>query len=534
MCLFSRSRLPPALFLLIGVNAWSAGPFFNILDYGARNDGSAPATEAIRSAIQAAKAAGGGTVYIPAGKYVTGPVELVSNLVFHLNAGATLRFPATRLPFTKGRVQGIECLTPVPLIGGRNLENVAITGRGVLTTDNAEWLKLMGRAQASGSDPGSAFGPAWERLLQLLELRKPVPEEEYLKAAPELRPSFVRTMDSRNILIEGVHFVGSSMWTIHLLYSDNVVIRDVMIETYPGVHTDGIGIDSSRNVRISNCYIDTGDDGIVLKSGKDADGLRVNRPTENVSITNCTVHHAHGAVTLGSETSGSIRNVVASNITCQGTEKGVRLKSRRGRGGTVEDVRFDQWTMEDVGTAIDVTNFYIMEGEVRTSQEPVSDRTPVFRNIAISNMTINRSRVAISIEGLPEMPISGLRISGVIASAKSGMKAYNTLALELDHVQVNADSGPAFLVRDSKALELDAVSTRKPLAETPVIRLDRCPGAIVRGSRAFPGTGTFLSVAPGEMKSVVLEGNTLGSARKPAEEAAKNYWPTPEAATKVN
>ena len=308
----------PALVLLIGAHAWSAGPF-NILDYGARNDASAPATEAIRSAIQAAKAAGGGTVYVPAGQYVSGPIELVSNLVLHIDAGATLRFPATRLPFTRGREQGIECITPVPLIGGRNLENVTITGRGVLTTDNAEWLKLMSRQRASSADPGSAFGAAWEHLLQLLELRKPIPEEKYQKAAPELRPSFVRTMDSKNVLIEGIHFVGSSMWTIHLLYSDNVVVRDVIIETYPGVHTDGIGVDSSRNVRISNCYIDTGDDGMVLKSGKDADGLRVNRPTENISITNCTVHRAHGAVTLGSETSGSIRNVVASNITCNGT-----------------------------------------------------------------------------------------------------------------------------------------------------------------------------------------------------------------------
>jgi polygalacturonase len=518
------------LVLLIGANAWGAGPF-NILDYGARNDGSAAATEAIRAAIQAAKAAGGGTVYVPAGKYVTGPIELVSNLVLHIDAGAVVQFPATRLPFTRGREQGIECLTPVPLIGGRNLENVTITGRGVLTTNNAEWLKLMGRARPSGSDPGSAFGPAWEHLLQLLELKKPIPEEEYQKVAPELRPSFVRTMDSKNVLIEGIHFVGSSMWTIHLLYSDNVVVRDVIIETYPGVHTDGIGVDSSRNVRISNCYIDTGDDGMVLKSGKDADGLRVNRPTENVSITNCTVHRAHGAVTLGSETSGSIRNVVASNITCNGTQMGVRLKSRRGRGGTVEDIRFDNWTMQDVGQAINVTNYYIMEGEVKSAAEPVSERTPVFRNIAISNMTINRSRVAINIDGLPEMPISGLRITNVTASAKTGMKADHTVALELRDVQVNADDGPAFLVRDSEELELDAVSTRQPLPGAPVIRLDRCPGAIVRRSKAFAGTGTFLSVAPGEMKSVVSEGNTLGRVRKATEEAAADFWKAPEPAT---
>ena len=164
-----------ACLLLLAAPAWSAGAFFNILDYGAHNDGSAPATEAIRAAVQAAKAAGGGTVFIPAGNYVSGPIELVSNLTLHVDAGATVRFPAARLPFTEGRQQSIEALTPVPLIGGRHLENVAITGRGVLASDNAEWMKLMPRQKAAGSDPGSANGPNWERLLELLEIHTPAP-----------------------------------------------------------------------------------------------------------------------------------------------------------------------------------------------------------------------------------------------------------------------------------------------------------------------------------------------------------------------
>jgi polygalacturonase len=511
-----------ALLLLLAANARGANtaPFFNVMDYGAHNDGSASSTEAIRSAIQAANAAGGGTVYFPPGNYITGPIELVNNLVLNIDAGATVRFPATKLPFTKGRQQGIECLTPVPLIGGRYLQNVTITGRGVLTTDNAEWMKLMPRTRRSGSDPGSANGPNWQRLLQELEVKTPAPDEFYEKAAPELRPSFVRTMDSTNVLIEGVHFIGSSMWTIHLLYTDNAVVRNVIVEAYPGVHTDGIAVDSSSNVRISDCYIDAGDDGIVIKSGKDADGRRVNKPTENVSIANCSVHHAHGAVTIGSEIAGGIRNLVADNITCDGTQMGVRIKSRRGRGGFVEDVRFNNWTMRNVGQAINVTSYYMMEGEVRTSAQPVSEKTPVFRNIAISHMTINGARVAINVEGLPEMPIKGLRVNDVIASAKTGMKASNTEALELHNVQVNADSGPAFLIHDSTELELDGVSTRKPLAGAPVVRLDRCHGAIVRNSRAFAGTDTFLSVGPGELDNVVLKGNALDSARKAREETA--------------
>uniref|UniRef100_Q02B94 Glycoside hydrolase, family 28 n=1 Tax=Solibacter usitatus (strain Ellin6076) TaxID=234267 RepID=Q02B94_SOLUE len=512
------------LALWIGASAWAAAPVFNIADYGARKDGSALATEAFRSAIQAAKAAGGGTVYVPAGQYISGPIELVSNLVLHIDAGATLRFPATRLPFSRGRWQGIEALTPVPLIGGRNLENVSITGRGVLTTSQPEWTRIMG-------DPGS--GPDWLHLLEILELKKPIPDQEYQKAAPQLLPMFISLMESKNVLIQGIHIVGSAMWPIQLVYDDNAVVSGVMVETFGGHDTGGIYVDSSRNVRISDCYIDTGDDGIVIKSGKDADGRRVNRPAENISITNCNVHRAHGAVVLGSEISGWIRNLVASNITCDGTQMGVRIKTRRGRGGGIEDVRFDNWTMQNVARGINISSFYVMAPENKSTppEEPVSERTSIYRNIAISHMTINNSRLVIDIEGIPEMPIDGLRISDIVATAQIGMKAYNTKAMELHNVQLSAKTGPVFLIRDSTDLELDNVGSRRPLEEAPVVRLDHCPGAILRGSRAFAGTGTFLSVAPGELKGIVMEGNRLDSARKPAEESAKSYPMLPESAT---
>lgn len=518
------NRLLITSLLVAGIPAWSAGGTYNVLDYGARNDGSALATDAFRSAIQAAKAAGGGTVYVPAGQYISGPIELVSNLVLNLEAGATVRFPAMKLPFTRGRWQGIEAITPVPLVGGRNLENVSIVGRGVLTTHQPDWIKIMGNPST---------GPTWLHLLEILELKKPIPEEEYLKAAPELLPMFVSLMGSKNVLIQGIHIVGSAMWPIQLVYDDNAVVSGIMIETFGGHDTGGIYVDSSRNVRISDCYIDTGDDGIVIKSGKDADGRRVNRPAENISITNCTVHRAHGAVTIGSEISGWVRNLVASNITCDGTQMGVRIKTRRGRGGGVEDVRFDNWTMENVARGINVSAFYVMAPENKSTppEEPVSERTSILRNIAMSHITMNHSRLAIDIEGIPEMPIDGLRISDVVASAEIGMKAFNTKAMELHNVQLNAKTGPVFLIRDSKDLELDGVSTRTPPRDAPVVRLDHCPGAIVRGSRAFAGTGTFLSVASGELKSIVLEGNTLTGARKPVEESSRNYPLLPEPAT---
>src|ERR1700683_279088 len=295
----------------------------------------------------------------------------------------------------------------------------------------------------------------WQSIQTRLENREPVPEADYRKAAPSLRPSFIRPMDSKNILIEGIHIVGSSMCAIHVLYCENVVVRNVIVETYPGSNTDGIDIDSSREVRVSDSYFDTGDDGIVTKSGKGVDGRRVAKPAENITITNCTFKRAHGAVVIGSETSGGVRNVAASNIVSNGTEIGIRIKSGRSRGGVIENLRFDNWVIDNpVRNGILVTNYY-----VRIPEEPVSDRTPVFRNISISNVTVSGAPIVVDIQGLPEMPIAGLRIRDLVGSGKRGLQAFNTKGLELHDVKIDAAEGPTFLIRDSSALELDRVET---------------------------------------------------------------------------
>ena len=514
-------------------DAWAASSgrqLFNIADYGANKDGASPATDAFRQAIQAAKAAGGGTIYVPPGRYTSGPIELFSNMTLDIDAGATIAFPVAPLPFTKTRYLGVDALAPVPLIGGSDVENVTVTGRGTLTTgDYEEWrkaykgayeeyLKARQEGVPTGGESANANGPHWDRLLKALEAHQPVSEADYREAAAELRPSVLCFTNARNVLVEDVRFKGAPAFVVHLLYSENATVRNVKIEAYPGPHANGIVVDSSRFVRIADDYIDTGDDGIVIKSGKDADGLRVNRPSEHITITNCTVYHAHGAVVIGSETSGSIRNVVASNITAVDTENGIRIKSRRGRGGVVEDVRFDNWTMENVGVGIVVTSYYIMGGEVATQEEPVSRRTPVYRNIAVSNVTINGATKVIDIDGLAEMPITALRLTDIIGSGKVGLTARHTDALELHHVQLNADSGPVFAIETATNLELDGVTTRKPIAGSPVLRLTQAPGAVLRNNRAFPGTETFLSAGPGELKSLHFEGNVLDNAKTPTEE----------------
>ena len=470
---------------------------FNIVDYGAKHDGTALATDAFRAAIQAAKAAGGGTVYVPPGKYKSGPIELFSNMTLEVDAGATIEFPVAPLPFIRGRYLGVEALVPMPLIGARDAENVAITGRGILTTaDYESWRKAYketyeeylkahnGVVSTGGTATESANGPHWDRLLKDLEAKRPIPKQEYLEAAPELRPSFLCFMNSKNVLVEGVRIVGAPMFVVHLLYTENATVRNIMVEAYPGPHANGIVADSSRFVRISDCYIDTGDDGIVLKAGKDADGLRVNRPTEHVTITNCTVHRAHGAVVIGSETSGSIRNVTASNITANETEIGIRLKSRRGRGGAVEDIRFNNWTMRNVGTGIVVTSNYVMGGESGTAQEPVSERTPAFRNIGISHITVSGAKKIAEIDGLPEMPILGLRLSDVTGYGQFGLAARYTDGLGLHRVQLEIAHAPAFSIQHAVNLEIEQATTRKMIPGFTVLTMQDCPGAVVRNAQS--------------------------------------------------
>ncbi len=166
--------------------AGAGGPVFNVLDYGAKNDGSAPATDAFKRAIGAAKKAGGGTVFVPAGRYTTGPIEMVSNMTLDVDAGATIAFPVAPLPFVKGRYLGVEALVPMPLVGGHDVENVTITGRGTLTTgDFGAWGKAYGAAAAEAPDEsGNANGPHWDHLLKALEAKQPVTEADYRAAAP--------------------------------------------------------------------------------------------------------------------------------------------------------------------------------------------------------------------------------------------------------------------------------------------------------------------------------------------------------------
>ena len=461
---------------------------FDVVKYGAVGDGKTLCTQAVQKAVNACAAAGGGTVHFPAGKYLSGTIFLKSNVTLHIGEGATLLastnfedFP----PFKPGwRVQSDDTKRS-SLITGLDLENIAITGRGTLDGQGKPW---------------------WEALRR--DKNKKRGEKMILTYG---RPRVINLYRCRNVLIQGVTIIDSPSWTVHLVGCENLVVEGIsIINPEDSPNTDGINPESCRNVRISNCFIDTGDDCITLKSGRDEEGRLKGRPTENVVITNCVMYKGHGAVVIGSEMSGGVRNVSVSNIVCVGTDRAVRIKSTRGRGGVVENIRFSNFVVENVREPIYITTFY-----TKSEPEPVSERTPVFRDIAISHFTIKKSSCTAKILGLPEMPIQGLRITDVVASTEVGFFCDSTVGLELQNVQVNTAKGPSFHLRNCTNLRLSGIETTKPRANSPVVLLESVQDAFIHWCRAFSGTGNFLEVGGKASKGIVLVGNELSAAKKP-------------------
>src|SRR4051812_42767034 len=275
---------------------------FNVVQFGAVADGETLTTAQLQETIDACAKAGGGTVVIPAGNYVTGTLWLRSNITLHLEPGATLlgsqRFDDFPMWTSQWEGAGVK-QSRAAMICGEGLENIAITGRGTIDGRGAIWW------ESQRNNPGV--------------IRRPI---------------LVRFVDCRNVLIEGVTLRNSPMWTVSPLACDNVTITKITVINPPdSPNTDGINPDSCRNVRISDCHVDVGDDCITIKSGKETDERRELRACENITITNCTLMAGHGGVVIGSEVSGSIRNVAISNCVFVGTDRGIRIKARRGRGG---------------------------------------------------------------------------------------------------------------------------------------------------------------------------------------------------------
>jgi polygalacturonase len=461
-------------------NAPSAGAAkagtYNVLDYGAAGDGIAKETGAINRAIKAVERAGGGTVYFPAGKYLTGSIHMVDNLTLHLEAGAELLYsgdPADSA-LVESRWEGTSTFTHGPLIYANGKQNIAITGRGIINGVGKNWWwRTTEGSPGPKRDQAMIAKTEWrEKIYPRVHKEGKLAKEDYKLSAEFTRPSLVVFFECQNIRVEGVTLTMSPMWLMHAIYSEDINVTGVrFVSEHGGPNGDGFDIDSCRNVRVSDCFFHTGDDCIVIKSGKDDDGRRVARPTEFVTITNCVFYAGHGAVVIGSETSGGINNIVASNNVCKGTDRGIRIKTMRGRGSVIQNVRFDNWVIEDSPReAIHITANY-----VKIPEEPKSERTPVLRNISISNITVVNAKQVVGIAGLPEQSIENVRMTDITGDGEIGFVADRVDGLELRDIRVDAKTGPAFTFTNAKRLFLDTLSSLESPDRSPTVKIENVP-----------------------------------------------------------
>lgn len=488
----------------------------NVLDHGVVPDGTTKNTAAIAQAIALIKQAGGGTLYFPPGRYLTGSVHLESNLTLHLEAGAVLLYsgdPADS-PIVQSRWEGTTAWTHGPLIYANGKENITITGRGTIDGQGQNWWRPERSSDPQRVERVRVAREAWQKVSARIQQGGEggqVTREDFVVAAGFVRPSLVVPYECKNILIENVTITNSPMWLLHTIYSENIVVRGVSFVSH-GPNGDGYDLDSCRNVRISDCFFDTGDDCIVIKSGRDADGRRINRPTELVTITNCVMFRGHGAVVIGSEMSGGIRDITASNIVCRGTDRGIRLKAQRGRGAVVENIRFDNWVIIDAPKeAIHITSNYS-----KIPEEPKSERTPVFRNISISNVTVVNARQIVGISGLTEQAIEQVRITDLKGSGRAGFICDAANDLELHDIRLEVQEGPAFAFTRSSRMLLDnvGVTAVSPKAASPVVSFVDVTDTVLTGSRSPAGADVFLQIDGAKTSAITVSGNDLTAAKQ--------------------
>jgi polygalacturonase len=379
---------------------------FSIIDHKAVGDGMTKNTAAFASAINACNAAGGGIVLVPAGMFLTGPIHLKSNVNLHLEKGAVILFstdPADYLPSVLTRWEGVEVMNYSPLIYAYEQENIAVTGEGVLNGQGSSdhWWSWKGKEEYGWKKGMPHQKNGRDKLFAMAEKGVPVHERTFGDGW-YLRPSFVQPYRSRNILISGVTFKDSPMWFLNPTLCENVTIENVTVIGH-GPNNDGCDPESSRDVLIRGCKFDTGDDCIAIKSGRNADGRRINVPTENVVIQQCKMKDGHGGVVLGSELSGSIRNVFVEDCVMDSPnlDRALRFKTNSVRGGVIENFFARRITVGQVAEAVVLVDFNYEEGDT-------GPHTPVMRNIFLSGITAKKGKHAVVAKGYARSPITNI------------------------------------------------------------------------------------------------------------------------------
>jgi len=465
----------------------------NITSFGAKGDGLFLNTQSINKTIEAVSQKGGGVVLIPSGLWLTGPIELKSNVNLHLKRDAILQFTDdfTQYKLVQGNWEGQPAWRNQSPISGLNLQNIAITGAGIIDGNGGAWrmvkkdklTETQWKTLVASGGIVRADGKMWypsEKTVKgsntknagVIEAGKTAADYEDIKDF--LRPNLVVLTGCKKVLLEGVTFQNSPAWNLHPLLCEDLTLRNLQVKNpWFAQNGDGVDVESCKNVLIEGSTFDVGDDGICIKSGRDEAGRKRGVPTENVIIRNNIVYHAHGGFVIGSEMSGGAKNIWVYNCSFIGTDIGLRFKTTRGRGGVVENIYVNNINMIDIpGEAILFDMYYAavdpvpLAGEkreaIKTVTVPVTEATPQFRNFYIKDVVANGAEKAIFFRGLPEMNIKDIYLENVTVQSKKGIEIIEASNIFLKNVKViTNDTNPVVHVQNGANININGLQYKK-------------------------------------------------------------------------
>ncbi|WP_183558978.1 glycoside hydrolase family 28 protein [Mucilaginibacter sp. SP1R1] len=459
---------------------------FNVLSYGAKPDGQSLNTVSINTAIAACSTKGGGVVLIPQGFWLTGPLVLKSNVNLHVSRAALLQFTDDKSQYklVKGNYEGHVAVRNESPISGTDLVNIAITGDGIIDGRGEVW-RAMGKDRvtenewkaliASGgvvSENGKTWYPSVGFMkgaktpdAGILGTGKTLEDSEAIKDF--FRPNMLVFTNCKKVLLQQVTLQNSPAWNIHTLLCEDLTVQNVNVRNaWNAQNGDGIDVESCKNVLIENSTFDAGDDGICIKSGRDEEGRKRGKPTENVIVKNNVVYRAHGGFVIGSEMSGGARNIFVSDCTFIGTDIGLRFKTTRGRGGVVEDIFVKNINMKSIVHEAILFDMYYggkSPGEDDAVNDaatiPVTEATPAFRNFYVDHVVCNGAEKALMIRGLPEMSIKDIHISNSLFQTTNGVDIIEAQNITLKGVSlVSKNTNPLVNIKNSSSVILNKVT----------------------------------------------------------------------------
>jgi len=478
---FSWNNLPKAVLPTFKTDTVS------IVKYGAVADGLTLNTKAINAAITACNTNGGGVVLIPQGLWLTGPIVLKSNVNLHIDRAAMVQFTDDKSQYAlvAANFEGHAAPRNESPISGTNLTNIAITGGGIFDGSGDAWravnkdslterqwkvlLSSGGVLSADGRDwlPSESYVKG-ARNKEAATLQPGKPLSDYTEYKDFYRPNMLVLTNCKKVLLTGATFQNSPAWCMHTLLCEDLTLNDVHVRNpFYAQNGDAIDVESCRNVLIENSTFDAGDDGLCIKSGRDEEGRKRGKPTENVVIRNNIVYRAHGGFVIGSEMSGGARNIFVTDCTFIGTDIGLRFKTVRGRGGVVEDIYIKNIAMRNILNEAILFDMYYMSraGSTLGLKEfpPVTEGTPQFRNFYVSNVVCNGARKAMLVRGLPEMSIKGIHLENMIIKAQTGVELIEASDISLKNITLQiTDKKQLINIESSSDIILDDIKSIDP------------------------------------------------------------------------